>query len=391
MKKLVIMMLFFSIIAFSYLLGACARPVENAPPPEGKVPGETSKNLPARASWEEKWETLLSAAKKEGTVSVYHTWNPPVTAAITKAFKDKYGINVEFTPFERGTEFMARYQTETRAGLNLADVIAAGGASTLVSMTKPAGLLGEIEPLLALPEVLDPKVWRGGVFPFLDKDKQIIAIAGSAMRFVAYNTSLVKESEITSFRDVLKPQYKGKVTLNDPSQPGAGIGLFGHLAYQIWTEEEAMSFMRQLLSNDVMVLRDQRLQAEWLAQGKNAIALALDPNRFAELIKIGAPIAPVIISEGVYLTTGSGAIAVPPSPPHRNAAAVFINWLLSPEGQLIYRAQMASMSMRVDVSTEGLDPRFVPGPAEKMFIDTEDYVLKRGKLMAVAKNIFEAK
>ena len=56
---------------------------------------------------------------------------------------------------------MVRVQKEKQAGLNAVDVIG-GGYGTLVASMKPAGLLGSLKPLLTLPEVLDPKVWRAG-------------------------------------------------------------------------------------------------------------------------------------------------------------------------------------------------------------------------------------
>lgn len=344
---------------------------------------------PTQAAWEQKWATTLAAAKKEGTVNVYSSWAPAARVALTKAFKEKYGINVEFTPFGRGAEFIAKYQTEKNAGLVMADVFGIG-ASTLLVGAKPAGFLGSIEPMVMLPEVLELKSWRGGTL-FVDKTRQTIAMSGNTMRFIAINTNLIKPGEITSYRDVLKPQYRGKVTLNDPSIQGAGLGLIGHLSFHIWNQEEAFEYMRQLVKNDAEVMRDQRLQIEWLSRGKNPIALALDPNSFAEMMGAGAPIAPVLLKEGTYITTADGGLAVPKVLAHPNAAAVFINWLLSREGQRVYCKPAGSMSLRMDVPVEGLNPGFVPGPDEKTFTDTEDYIIKRGNLLQEAKKIFPQK
>ena len=341
---------------------------------------------PTDAAWEKKWNTTLAEAKKEGTVSVYTSWGAAGRVAVTKAFKDKYGINLEFTNFGRGALFIAKYQAEMNAGINMADVFCVG-ASTLLVMAKPAGFMGQIEPYLILPEVVDPKAWRGGSF-FLDKDKQAIKMAGNTMRFVGVNTNMIKRGEITSYKDILKPQYRGKVTLNDPSIQGAGIGLFGHLALHIWTQEEASEYMRQLLKNDTQVMRDQRLQGEWLVRGRSSIALALDANGFNELIGAEAPIEPVVMKEGTYISTSDSALAVPKVSPHPNATKVFLNWLLSNEGQRVYSGPSGAMSLRGDVPPTGINPGFIPGPTEKTFTDTEEYILKRGTLLDVTKKIF---
>ncbi len=70
-------------------------------------------------------------------------------------------------------------QAEQRAGLNLVDVYGQG-ATTLITNMRSADLLGQIEPLLILPEVSDPKAWRAGQILFADKAHQVIQM--SAMK-----------------------------------------------------------------------------------------------------------------------------------------------------------------------------------------------------------------
>lgn len=383
MNKLAV---FIAIQTLSFLF-ACTSPSGPVSSPAIKAQEEKTAPQISKDASGQKWDSILAAAKKEGIINIYASWGAPTRAAITKAFKDKYGIDVAFTSFGRGAEFVARYRAEKNAGIHLPDVFGLGGSTLLVS-SKPAGFLASMEPFLLLPEVKDPKAWRRGIFPFLDKDKTSIQMAGSTMRFIAVNTNLVRKDEIASYKDVLKPQYKGKVTLNDPSVSGAGVGFFGHLSFQIWSEQEAIDYLKQLVGNEVTIMREQRLQTEWLAQGRNPVALALDPNTFAEFIQAGAPIAPVVVKDGVYITTGDGGVSVPEITPHRNAATLFINWLLSREGQTLFARTAGAISMRVDVPAEGLHPGFVPGPDERTFMDSEEYVLKRGELLGVARKIF---
>lgn len=366
------------------LLLACSRPVDSIAPtakPGSEPPPVGQKPTPAQD-----WQAISGEARKEGVVSIYTTWPGQTRVDLIPAFKQKYGIDLEFTTFGRGAELVAKAQAEKTANLYNVDVFGAG-LTTLLITAKPAGLLGQIEPLLALPEAKDPKVWRGGVFPFLDKDRQAFALTGYPNRFITYNTTAVRQGEITTYRDVLKPQYKGKVTLNDPTISGAGIGFFAHLAYHIWNEQEAIDYIRQLIRNDTVVMRDQRLQAEWVARGRNAIALAPDPNTFAELLKAGAPIATVVTKEGVFFTYGDGSLAVPTVSPHPKATALFVNWLLTKEGQSIFYKGAAATSLRLDVPPEGLLPHLIPGPQEKLFPDSEDFAVKRGELFSRAKQI----
>ncbi len=102
------------------------------------------------------WDTLVAQAKKEGVVTLYALWKPATRIALTQAMRDKYGINLEFVPFSRGEDMTAKAAQEKLAGLNVADVFGAG-APSLMTVLKPAGLLGPMKPLLILSEVTDPK------------------------------------------------------------------------------------------------------------------------------------------------------------------------------------------------------------------------------------------
>ena len=45
---------------------------------------------------------------------------------------------------------------------------------------------------------------------------------------------------------------------------------------------------------------------------------------------------------------------------HPNAATLFVNWLLSKEGQIRWQETQALPSLRVDISKKGLSPIDVP-------------------------------
>ncbi len=179
------------------------------------------------------WDSIVSQAKKEGTVTLYALWKPEVRIALTQGFREKYGINLDFAPFSRGEDMAAKAVQEKTAGLHVVDVFGAG-APSLMTVLKPKGLLGQIKPVLAFPEVMDPKLWREERFPFMDKEQQTVAMLASINRDIAYNTGLVKEGEITTFKDLLKPQYKGKITMNDPSVTGVGNAFMNYLARNVW-------------------------------------------------------------------------------------------------------------------------------------------------------------
>ncbi len=92
-------------------------------------------------------------------------------------------------------------------------------------MVKPEGVLAPIEPWLILPEVKDPRAWTDDTIPFVDKDTQALGFIKSYSPGILRNTDLVKQAEL-SYRELLDPQWKGKMVMYDPTIPGtASSGL----------------------------------------------------------------------------------------------------------------------------------------------------------------------
>ncbi len=339
------------------------------------------------AAWKVEWDKTVEAAKKEGAVSVYSMWAPETRTALTQAFKQKYGINVEFTLFGSGAEITARADKEKKAGLNAVDVFGAG-ASTLLTTMKPAGLLSSLEPALVLPEVTEVKYWSDNKLPLMDKDKTTLAMLSIPYVHLVVNSDLVKKGTVKSYKDLLKPEYKGKITLNDPGLPGPGTSLLALLG-EVWNIEETKDYLKQLIKKqDVAIQRDGRIHMESVARGKYAIGLSPYADLLVDMTKAGAPIESIFPREGVYYGAASGCIAVPAKNVHPNAAKVFINWLLSKEGQAIFIRTYGYPSNRTDVPTDGIVlPALLPPPGIRKVMDSEEITELVRKWRNMAKEI----
>ena len=66
--------------------------------------------------------------------------------------------------------------------------------------------------------------------------------------------------------------------------------------------------------------------------------------------------------EGSDISPGFGALSLFHRPPHPNAAKVYINWLLSKEGQSEFSRATGYVSGRVDVPSDHVAPWRVPIP-----------------------------
>lgn len=154
--------------------------------------------------------------------------------------------------------------------------------------------------------------------------------------------------------------------MSDPSVSGVGNGFISHLGFNIWNEAEAVTFLRQLIQKqEVVIQRDDRINVESVARGKYSISLGPRNPILEEFLKAGAPLAVVKVKEGTAVTAGSGCIALPKQRPHPNGSTLFLNWLLTNEGHTVFSQGFGNPSMRKNVTTEGIFPIFVPSPGEK--------------------------
>ncbi len=162
----------------------------------------------------------------------------------------------------------------------------------------------------------------------------------------------MKAGEITSFWDLTKPKFKGKVIYRDPRASGKGLAL---ATFWYSVPSLGINFIKALAANKPVLTRDHRSQAESVARGKYAIALGTDTVTRQFVMTPGMPLEMTkVMKEGTYNTTGSWAMSLLDRPPHPNAAIVFINWLLSREGQTVMSVHGSVASRRLDVPTDHL-------------------------------------
>jgi ABC-type glycerol-3-phosphate transport system substrate-binding protein len=95
-------------------------------------------------------------------------------------------------------------------------------------------------------------------------------------------------------------------------------------------------FMQQFFGGmDMTFARDSRQMTDWLGAGKYAICVGC--LYIARANKQGLPVDDFVTTdwkEGGGISAGGGTLSLINQAPHPNAAKLFINWFLSPKGQL---------------------------------------------------------
>jgi len=307
----------------------------------------------AGVAWQEEWDRVLQAAKKEGKLALLGPVGADIRQVLTQPFEKKYGISVDYLAL-RGGEMAARLMTERGARKYLWDVYISGTTTALANL-KPAGALDPIEPVLILPDVKNPKKWQGGRLWFSDKDRINLVPALTTRPAFAINSNLVKSEEFKSFRNLLDPKWKGKILVaRDPQQPGPGQAIFTHFFLH---RDLGQEFIRALAKQELTILRDDRQAMDWLGQGRFPIALGPPETIAEDLMKRGVPIMlipPQQLREGGDLSPGPASLGLMNRAAHPQAAKVYINWFLGREGQMEFSKVTGIPSLRVDVPRDHL-------------------------------------
>ena len=313
------------------------------------------------------WDKTLAAAKKEGIVVVGIPASSELRTSIGDKFKNKFGISIELLS-ARGPENVTRIITEYNAGVRYYDILVAGGATPLSMVA--AGAADDFNSYMILPEVKDAKNWWGGHVweDNISSKKHIYAFLCYTSETWWYNASQAEASEIRSFDDLLNPKWKGRIGFLDPRNPGSGQNTWSF----IW-KTKGEEFLTKLAQQDLLVNQNLRQLADGLAKGKLAFTLGLSHYTYEPFIKAGLPVKPVPkIKEGAHANNGSGVVTIVKNPPHPNGAKIFVNWLLSKEGQELYGKAMTQATRRLDVSTEWLKESGVESCKDIMSVD--DYL-----------------
>ena len=304
------------------------------------------------------WEKTVAAAKKEGQVVIYSGPGTTLYSIDTGVFQKKFP---EIKVVAAGGDTVQRVLSERRAGKYLADVAMSG--FTPILLLNSAKALDSIRDAMILPEILDESKWWGGKHYYLDPErKHVFSYIGKpSSGEIAYNPNLVNPHEFQSLRDFLNPKWKGKISMRDPRTIGPGSSTLMMFYYHPKLGPE---YIRRLLGEtDITIFRDPRQGVDWLVSGKYPITFFSYPSQVARAQRQGLPIVDFDrTKEGMYLSSHAGVIGFVNRAPHPNAAKVFINWLLSREGQMVVQTEYVKsatagpQSLRIDIPKDMISP-----------------------------------
>lgn len=261
---------------------------------------------------------LVEAARKEGALTWYSTLIVnQITRPLALAFEKKYpGIKVQYSR-ATSSDVALKITNEARAGRIQADVF--DGSNTIFPL-QDAGL---VEPYLVDSARGFPAEFRDGAGLWTTMNLYFMT--------VAYNTDMVKGADIPrTYDDLLNPKWAGKMAwTTDPTVNGPPGFIQNILALK--GEAAGMAYLRTLAGlKPVNIPAAQRVVLDKVIAGEFSLGLMTFNHHSAISAEQGAPVAWVRMEP---LVASANLISIVKGAPHPNAAKLFLEYVLSEEGQ----------------------------------------------------------
>ncbi|HEY3302825.1 MAG TPA: extracellular solute-binding protein [Candidatus Binatia bacterium] len=309
------------------------------------------------------WGKIVAAGKKEGKVVVFGPAGADVRDAFTQGLQKKYPeIEVDFSGMQ-GAQVAPKLLAELSAKQYRTDIVVAG-TTTMIEGLVPVNAIVPLEPFLVGPESRDPSKWRAGKFHFSDDAGKYNLFYGTRVQVAfVYNKDTVSPGKIKSWRDLLNPEWKGKIAMLDPRRAGAGLDLS-----TFWYTNEKLglgkSFMKQLFTaQEIFFSNEERQILDFVARGRYLIAIGPSGTLTFQLKAKGLPLelfGGAGLQEGGSVTASNGTVSVVRNAPHPNATKVYVDYLLSKEGQTAWSQASGLASLRSDVPRDHIPEILLP-------------------------------
>lgn len=283
-------------------------------------------------------ERLMRGAKAEGTVIVYGSAPIEDMSHVFTAFEEKHGVKVRY--WRAGPqEVIRRTQTEYQAGRHDVDIIQANGP-TMEALRRENLFQKVLSPAhkdLLSQAVPEHREWVG---------ERLNIIIG------AYNTKAVPAGQIpTSYEGFKDPRWKGKLAVEatDYDWFATVVAAMG--------EEKGIALFKEIASiNGLSVRKGHTLLTTLVAAGEVPVSLNVFTYKVDQLVKNGAPIAPLNIAPAVGRVNGIAAMR---RPSHPNAALLYYDFMLTGAQKVLAERDFTPTNQRVQALPPELKLQFV--------------------------------
>jgi iron(III) transport system substrate-binding protein len=279
-------------------------------------------------------QRLLQAARANGETELNLTWGQPAVVGQGGAqgakqyeavFNRLYGTNVtvSFTPGPSMPDLQAKVAQELAAGHKASTDVLIGNEANFAALL-PREVLEPYDYTLLSPRITPEVVVVG------DSGVQIY----STIPAILYNSDLLRPSDAPkTLEETLDPRWRGKLVSTPYGTPLDRVAMRPE-----WGAERMKAFATRLSDNLGGLMRSG--EESRIVSGEFVIFVMGSTHRARELDRLGAPVRYVIPVDGAV--AGFQHLGVPRNSAHPNLAKLFINAVVTEEGQRILWEVLAS-------------------------------------------------
>ena len=263
---------------------------------------------------------LIEGAKKDGQVTWYTVQTiPQIVQPLVAGFEKKYGIKVNYIR-ANSNEVALRVINEARAGRLQADVV--DGTSML--QLQKENLLMSWKPDFShgwSKDIADPRSYWVATNYYINN--------------VAVNTDLVPSAmEPKTWEDLLDPKWKGKMAWGSFASPSSGPGFVGLMIKEHGVEKAKVLLQGLARQNITGVPAAARQILDQVIAGEYALGIMMFNHHSVISAAKGAPVKWLPMSPSVVTVNVAAVLKDAPRP---NAGKLFLDYMVSDEGQAIFR------------------------------------------------------
>jgi iron(III) transport system substrate-binding protein len=312
----------------------------------------------AQQAWQKEWADTVAKAKGQALALSVHSIEGH--EQVVQEFQKKFpGINVS-TTVVGPQNFAPRVITEQKNGVFVWDSWWANTAN-MNNTVLPTGGFDKISDYFILPEVKDMANWQAPEFLYTSDAGPYIFIHTNYLSTTTYiNNDVVKGLDVKTPEDLFNPKLKGNIAVRDPSRPNAGSYALASIL-----RDKGGDFLKRFFAEmDPLVIDNPRLLTDNVTKGEKAVVIGASPDSIAACQANGGCASVNTLPFGSFIL--SRGVSVMKNAPHKEATKVWVNWLLSKEGQETYVRIWGGLnddggvSMRKDVAPFPKHARGVP-------------------------------
>jgi ABC-type Fe3+ transport system substrate-binding protein len=271
---------------------------------------------PAMYRGPDREQRLLAGARKEGEVTVYSSMIvDQALRPVVDGFEAKYPFVKAKYVRDDPPQQLQKLMAESRSGHMVADVVESTGLEVPMRATN-----------------IDQPFWspQSEAYPKNLSDPSHYWVPTRVSYLGAcYNTNLVKPADLPkSFQDLLDPKWKGKLVWSGTTM---GNLLFITGVRKFMGEDKAHDYLQKLAQQNIATIpAANRVTVDRVMAGEYAMCLDAFLHHPIISARKGAPVASLPLDP---VNTAVSSVMLPKTPPHPYAAMLFIDYLLSQEGQ----------------------------------------------------------